>query len=472
MIAAPMTRPAGLYRIEAFRSPHGEMAGDVPAPAARISKLLAYLPIVDFQVYLLVTVLMFAFGPWHWPVPDPPLLYGFLAACHLSLGLGYFVAVRRRRQCPPLHPHGPWRPERFLCFSVTAVLIMFLPTLWVRTAGDLDIYRGFTDPGMAYRMTRAAVSQAGGENGYAEYFRVVLSPLLCSAYPLLIVFWTRLNKPLRIMAIVAVISDALTYIAIGTNKGLADITLLAPWLILLGSRNPARFLRFRRLALAGTILLVTIVVLLSYVGTGVAGRSFGTYHAVADLGGGALISPDLDGPEGMSLDPGTWMGSHIWNTLTSYVSQVYYGLALSLEEPFVWTYGVGNSRVFTWLAEKFLPLSTNDIHDRTYIQRVGTDFGWHPEVHWHSMYPWLASDVSFWGVPVVVFLIGYLFGLSWLDSLRGNPYAVVVFSLFAIMLYYFSANNQVGQASDTAVAFWVCLAAWAKSRRPKLRPAK
>jgi hypothetical protein len=49
--------------------------------------------------------------------------------------------------------------------------------------------------------------------------------------------------------------------------------------------------------------------------------------------------------------------------------------------------------------------------------------------------------------------------------LAHNPFAVVVFSLFAIMLYYFSANNQVCQASDTVFAFWVTLSAWLWTRR-------
>jgi hypothetical protein len=188
---------------------------------------VAYFPIVAFQIYLLATVLMFAFGPWPWPVPDPLLLYGFLTVCHLALGLGYLAAIKRSSRCLPMSASGTWKPERFLYFSTVAVLAMVIPTLWVRTGGDMDIYRGLTDPGAAYRITRMAVLQA--ESGsYAEYFRTVLSPFLWPTYPLMVVFWHRLSKPLRIIAIAAVISDTLPYIATGTNKGLADVTLLAP----------------------------------------------------------------------------------------------------------------------------------------------------------------------------------------------------------------------------------------------------
>jgi hypothetical protein len=427
---------------------------------------VAYFPLIAFQAYLLVTVLMFAFGPWSWPVPNPQLLYGFLAISHVSLGLGYFTAVRHRWRCAPISTPGTWKPERFIRLSAIAVLIMFLPTLWVRTGGEMNVSLGFTDPGAAYNITRAAVSQITGAHGYVEYIRLVLSPLLWPIYPLTIVFWHRLTTPIRIIAVAAVIGDAVTYIAIGTNKGLADVTLLAPWLLLLRSRTPGKLLSFRRVVATGLVLLVLGTVFLSYFGRSVEGRSGGTHYEAIDLGAGIALPPaSSDGLDGIRVAAGSWIGANTWNSISAYVTQGYYGLALSLEEPFVWTYGVGNSRILTWIVEKLLGLNINIIYNRTYAVRAAVDFGWQSEVHWHSIYPWLASDVSFWAVPVVVFIIGYLFGLSWLDSLAGNPYAVVFFSLLLIVLYYFSANNQIAQASDTVFVFWISLAAWLRSRR-------
>jgi hypothetical protein len=125
---------------------------------------------------------------------------------------------------------------------------------------------------------------------------------------------------------------------------------------------------------------------------------------------------------------------------------------------------MGNSRVLQWLVEKLILDDKDAIWNRTYVSRVASDYGWDRNVRWHSIYPWIASDVSFWGVPIIVFLIGYLFGLSWLDSLAKNPFGVVVFSLFVIMLFYFSANNQLCQAGDTVFVFWVGLTAWLRSR--------
>ena len=105
-------------------------------------------------------------------------------------------------------------------------------------------------------------------------------------------------------------------------------------------------------------------------------------------------------------------------------------------------------------------------------------YGWDSVGLWSSIYPWIASDVSFSGTILVVFLVGRLFALSWLDTLSGhNPFAVVMFSILAIVLFYFPANNQMLQSGEGFTAFWGILLLWLRSRRtesalqPCVRPA-
>jgi hypothetical protein len=80
--------------------------------------------------------------------------------------------------------------------------------------------------------------------------------------------------------------------------------------------------------------------------------------------------------------------------------------------------------------------------------------------------------VSFPGTLVVVFIIGRLFALSWLDTLRGqNPLAVVAFAQLVVMLYYFPANNQMLQSGEAAASLLGILGAWLFTRRAH-RPAR
>ena len=99
-----------------------------------------------------------------------------------------------------------------------------------------------------------------------------------------------------------------------------------------------------------------------------------------------------------------------------------------MQEPFVWTYGVGHSRILTQFAEKVFS-EQDSIQSTTYTRRIDRDFGWDDRNQWSSLYPWLAGDVSFFGVPIIVFLFGRVLGLTWLDSLGGNPVALVLFCL-------------------------------------------
>jgi hypothetical protein len=85
---------------------------------------------------------------------------------------------------------------------------------------------------------------------------------------------------------------------------------------------------------------------------------------------------------------------------------------------------------------------------------------------WSTVYPWWASDVSFPGTLLVVFVIGRLFALSWLDTLQGsNPFAVAMLAQFSIMIAYFPANNQCLQEAEHLTAFLGILILWLATRR-------
>jgi hypothetical protein len=148
--------------------------------------------------------------------------------------------------------------------------------------------------------------------------------------------------------------------------------------------------------------------------------------------------------------------------LDIYLTQGYYALSLSLQEPFFPMYGFGNSTFLHRQAARI----TGDarILELPYPVRI-EKYGWDAQGLWSSIYPWIASDVSFPGTILVVFLIGRLFALSWLDTLRGdNPVAVVMFSIFVIVLFYFPANNQMLQSGEGFTAFWGTLILWHRTR--------
>jgi len=431
----------------------GGTARAIEQPVKLLSMRVRLLPIIFVLVYLSLTVLLFAFGPWPWPVRDGTKLYLFLAGAHLALLLGYWSVVRRA----PQDYSGRWAVRQLVFASLIANLVLLIPTSLSRSGSGIpDIITGLTDPGSAYARSLALRTE---ETSFIEYVRIILGPLLFLLLPLTAFYWQKLPRTLRIGATLGILGFLAISMATGTNKALADFVLLVPWLIT-GSylAGVLKLNKRRKTILIGAVALAAVFLLAFFAvgqSTRVGSSSISGYFASTDM------YADLDNPLLRDL-PDTMRIGVVG--LTSYLTQGYYALYLSLDEPFVPMFGVGNSMFLYRNAARLTGL--DEIEDMPYPARIERRYGWDAYGNWSSIYPWIASDVSFPGTILVVFLIGRLFALSWLDTLKGaNPFAVAIFAEFIIMLFYFPANNQVLQSGEGLISFIVILLLWLRTRR-------
>lgn len=408
-------------------------------------------PILFFIGYLNFTVFLFVLGPWEYPVESAFRLYLFLALAHLALLLGYLSVPFR----DPAGYSGKWTLSRLIKISVALNLLLLLPTSRFRTGRFIpDVIGGITDPGGAY--AQSLILREGGEP-VIEYVRIFLGPLLYMALPLTVFYWDQLSRRMRICAIASIAGTVMLFIAMGTNKAVADTVLLVPCLVFAAycagkmklSRN-----KVLRIAIAS---LLALLLFLAYFGFAVSSREGSPVTEGYFLYAHTRVDEDNFLIRNLPPAPATALIG-----LDIYLTQGYYALSLSLQEPFVPMYGVGNSMFLYRQAARVTGNAA--ISERPYPVRIER-YGWDAEGLWSSIYPWIASDISFPGTILVVFLIGRLFAQSWLDTLRGdNPFAVVMFSMFVIMLFYFPANNQVLQAGEPLTAFWCTLLLWRRSR--------
>jgi hypothetical protein len=435
--------------------------------SAKRSLLVQFLPILFFELYLNFTVVLFAFGPWPWPVRNPVKLYGFLAASHVALFLGYVsvllvarlsrlsryenTTVRSFFSTCPEH-----RSSRLLIVSIILNLVLLPLTFLSRTGKVLpDLRSALLNPGDAYGSAR--VARASGFVVF-EYVRILLAPWLFPLIPLTAFYWPGMRRKLRLGAVVAVLGLLSVSIATGTNKGIADFVLISPWLVLAAHFSGIGNLKRRQKM---SLFLLLILAFAIFVG-------FFTRGQMTRQGSGALSF--YTSTPGLYADTDNFLVGFLpFNVkvglvaLSSYLTQGYYALSLALECPFVPMFGVGNS-MFLFLNFSDL-FKLHSIRELPYPVRLER-FGWDAYGKWSSIYPWIASDVSFVGTLGVVFLIGLLFGLTWLDTLQGtNPLAICMFAQFLIMLFYFPANNQVAQSGEPFVSFYVLLVLWLLTRR-------
>jgi hypothetical protein len=412
-------------------------------------------PILFFFGYLNFTVLLFAIGPWDYPVESAFRLYLFLALAHLALLLGYLSAAFRN----PAGYSGKWTLSRLIKISVVLNLLLLLPTSRFRTGRFIpDIIGGITDPGGAY--AQSLMLREEGEP-LIEYVRIFLGPFLYMALPLTVFYWKGLSSKMRIAGLAGILGTVVLFIAMGTNKAIADTVLLVPCLLF--AAYCAGRIQLSHKQILGTVVcsLLALLLFLAYFGLATSSREGSV------VGAGYFVATHTHADEDnflvRNLPPAA---ATALVGLDLYLTSGYYAVSLSLQEPFVPMFGVGNS---VFLYRQAARITGNSgIEELPYPVRI-EEYGWDAQRLWSSIYPWIASDVSFPGTIIVVFLIGRLFALSWLDTLRGdNPFAVVMFSILVIMLFYFPANNQILQSGEGFTAFWATLFIWWRSRRSVL----
>jgi hypothetical protein len=143
--------------------------------------------------------------------------------------------------------------------------------------------------------------------------------------------------------------------------------------------------------------------------------------------------------------------------VVSYLAQGYYHTCFAFDLDFRTTGLLGNNPVLISIARAV----GIDVWPDTYmhrLHRLGIDeYG-----VWHSAYTWFASDVSFYGVPVLLFFVGYGFGFSWVRGMHGDFLSRLVFIMFGNMLLFLFANNTY--LSSVFCAFIVFVPFWAVTR--------
>jgi hypothetical protein len=431
-----------------------ERAGQTTAPS---SAIVRWLPLIAIEAFLNATILVFAWCSW--PIDNPASLYIYVGTAHLLLALGYYCGSR---MVPSACPYGiggvGW--SKILVAGIFVTLVMSPILIYADTGGSIDIISGFLNPGDTYLNSMVKSQQGLGLNfltRYAGQARILCGFLILFVLPVGALYWSRIGIVMKVGVLAAGAAHIIESTSAGRNKGLADIVILLPWLVFL--RNAKRL---------NTLLQVRNVLIIFGVTIGIS-FGFWTYFNknIAERTNEAGVASFVDnlGNATFSLRP--FESDNLNRVLSgpiSYCTQGYYGLACSLELPFEWTYGVGNSRIWTIYADKYLA-GADSIAARTYARRVEDEYGWDSYVRWHTVYPWLAGDCTFAGTLAVVFILGMVLAMTWRDSIeRQNYLAGTVFIWLMLGLSYFSANNQLMQMGECVLGFWVALLIWWATR--------
>jgi len=414
-------------------------------------------PLLYFQLYLSASVGLFFLGPWPWPVRHGGELLAYLLAAQVAVAIGYFCAGRGYA-FRPLAVTTPRSGPVLAAVAAVVSLAMLMPTSFARSGSAFpQVIEGFTNAGAAYNAHQAWLETR--ESFLVEYLRILLSPILIGLLPWSIVYGGQMSIQMRVIAVLAVFGFISIYVATGTNKGLADLLITVPWLVALAVLRGELRLRVPRW-LVILLLIAAVLQFLDFFGRGQLQREGGVGEFGVFNSGSEIISADREHPLSRNLPT---QGVVIFESMTRYLGQGYFALEQSFELESARTLGAGSSMFIARNADSLL--ETRHFSEESLPGQLERQTGWGAQALWHSIYPWLASDLGFTGTLLGVGVFGWLLGAVWLDALRTlRPAAVALLHMLLILFHYVPANNQVMQSGESAAAFFILLAWWGVSR--------
>ncbi|UTH15987.1 hypothetical protein [Macrococcus epidermidis] len=307
------------------------------------------------------------------------------------------------------------------------------------------IREGIINPGEMYQKKLKNEMETAS---WIYLFLIVINTFLkIVIIPNVIYFWNKFNFTIKSIALLTLLIETFSWISIGTNKGIFDNVF-----IVLSSIFIKYLYNFKRIPMRYILItILTLILSLAYFNNAIINRSgkLETYNKFAGINVNNESFFIKYFPESIG---------NLFIVITSYLTQGYYGLSLGLRENFISTWGFGSS----WFLMNVYGIfgSKEELKEDSLIFRI-QKYGWQPEINWHSIYTWLASDYSFYGVIIIMFIVGKIYANLINDIKKNNLiFSKSFLTLLFIMFMYFPMNNQIFSFIDTFFSFWILFILW------------
>lgn len=385
----------------------------------------------------------------------------------VCFALGYRVrAYRYKRQDQGSTPDtGEESPDKITTIkflvAVSGLYYLAYGVIYAREYGVgslglvLDAVR---DPGAAYyaKFDVYARQEAAGQVNGAAQVLTLAAGLSAPLVPFMVVYWKRITGDIRLLGLVGLVAYVGYFMAIGTLAGLGQTVIFAGVaLAVRGAQRQTRSQTSRR-RVAGLVLGLGFALYMSYTqGERLAELSERTASKYEP-------NPVVEAVAGEAFARGVTSTSY-------YPTHGYQGLALNLQTPFQWTHGQGASRAIdSYVAQYGLAES---VADDTYPARTEVRTGWPAGQLWATIYPWLASDLTWFGVLGFMFVLGWWTARWWYEAVvERSRLALLLLCQAGLLIAFIPANNQIGASRPYTIAAATLLLLYIV--RPTARPKR
>ncbi|MET8045206.1 hypothetical protein ABZU25_30625 [Micromonospora sp. NPDC005215] len=444
--------PVGDLQLRAAPRPEHRVPPTVAAlRAAPAGRTVTWLPLALALLWMLGTFGAFWMTRLARDVTNPYQLSAFVLVATALFAGGYVAQMSRRPPAIAAASHSISRVrlvrQLVLASAVYYVVVSLTRLTQFGATGPSSVWANIQAPAAGY-VNKFDVYQQGFSNT-SPWMNVLfpLGVLSVALVPLLVLHWRSLPGWLRLAGVVATGTHIAFYLFIGTMKGLGDVVIMlaAGMLVAWASvrHRPRAYSRRRR---ALMLVVGAFVLLATYMIHNHATRAaeFGTTGAVVH------VNPAVERVVGRSMAEGI-------AAMVGYPTHGYLGLSYNLQVPFEWSRGLGSAPSAAIFAEQTFDVDLTE--HPSFPDRTENEMGWPARMYWATIYPWLASDLTFPGAALFMGLVGWLLAGSWraaVSSRRVIP--SLIFAQLCILIVYVPANNQLGMAPESIIGMATLLA--------------
>lgn len=354
----------------------------------------------------------------------------FMIFINLSIIFGFFLGVgNSNKNFIANDIESPEKVSTLILFSSLIVILYSFNFIFAYYNSITEVIQYLLNPGEAYKRIKLI-------NKYPEIFTItstfgstisiLLTLLIGFKYFLIILTlrnWARLKLSIRIVSVLSLIIYFIYALLTGSMIAIASMMfMIFPFILINVLKNKSIKSN------ANKIL-------------GISGLAFIILFTISNR-----TSDEGDLVEGM-------------RTLLFYISHGYIGLDYALNLPFDSTFG---ATTFKSINEEFVQyFSINNYFANSYLIKIEESYGWSATSVWSTIFPWIASDFSFYLVPFIFIMLSYFFGKLLLSVINSNSsFGYILLGHFFIFWFMVPANNQIFHTLENTSAFLVSVIAY------------
>jgi hypothetical protein len=400
-----------------------------------------YYPFVLLFIYSCVTIFFFLYGPYDYILENGTYLFYFLVAVHISLIGGYVLGQKS---------NGRRLLLRFSSLKATKyiiVVIVFYKLISIIGTGGGDLFRVSTaiaDPAQAY----LDGSTKAGNISIFNYIDMVFAPFVTIGVTAGIFFWKRLTLIFKAQLLLYILIVLLS--SIGASVRSSIIALIINITCGLMASHMAGNIKItaRKKVIICFSFIFFILTFFLYTKNLSENRTTILVNPVT------LQSPNNENffykilPDDYSI---TITG------ISFYLGHSYYRLNQAISLPFNGLgFGLSNSYFLMENIERIT--GWGGLKSISYGYRLDMELTQKFGVFWTTTYTWLASDLTFPGVVVLLFFIAYWLSISIKDNiLDANIFSIAVFSNLFAFIYSLPTVNPLQDGSGLINFFSIFL---------------